>query len=300
MRHFIPRDRFTYRFSADVPPVLAVEPGDTVIAETWDASTGRIRTSDDLFTYMQVRDPLQVNPAAGPIYVRGTRPGDGLVVTIEQIRLTELGYVSARINMGLLPDFVKTPTATMVRVDGDELIFGDRLRLPARPMVGVIGTTPATGVIYTGSPGPLGGNLDINAIRSRARVHLPVQVEGALLAIGDVHASMGDGEVSGTGVEIPAEVTFTVDLEQGEVWPRVWIENDEQLVTTGYAPDLDAAAIQAVGDIVAMLHKRYALSPEEAYNLFSAFGDVRIGQCAGAGIAETVYAVFTLNSLTRP
>src|SRR5215217_3776185 len=89
------------------------------------------------------------------------------------------------------------------------------MRLPLRPMVGVIGTAPADGVIYTAAPGPQGSNIDVNAVTLGARVHLPVHVPGALLAIGDVHASMGDGEVSGTGIEIAGEVTVRVDLVPG-------------------------------------------------------------------------------------
>jgi len=291
--HRIPRDHYTYHFAAYLKPVVEIAPGDRVVAETYDASTGRIRKSEDVFTYAKVRDPLKVNPAAGPIFLRGARPGDGLVVTIEDIKLTEPGYVRAAPGAGLLQEGRTEPKAIIVRIEGDHLVFGDRLRIPCRPMVGVIGTTPATGIIYTGHPGPLGSNLDINAVTMGSRVHLPVEVEGALLAIGDVHANMSDGEVSGTGVEINAEVTFTVDLEAGPVWPRVWIERPDAWVTTSYGPDLEGTVRSAVEDMVRMLEARLGLSREEAFLAFSAAGDARIGQCAFIpGIDLTAYATF--------
>ena len=120
-----------------------------------------------------------------------------------------------------------------------------------------------------------------------------VGVIGTTPATGDVHAKMSDGEVSGTGVEINAEVTFTVDLEAGPVWPRVWIERPDAWVTTSYGPDLEGTVRSAVEDMVRMLEARLGLSREEAFLAFSAAGDARIGQCAFIpGIDLTAYATF--------
>ena len=91
----IPRDRYTYRFAADVVPVKRIQPNDKVIFETYDASTGRIRVAEDVHSYMKIRDVTKVNPAAGPVYVEGAQPGDELVITIEAIRLTDQGYIRA-------------------------------------------------------------------------------------------------------------------------------------------------------------------------------------------------------------
>src|SRR5947209_9196412 len=125
------RDQYTYRFAPDVPPVARVRPGDTVVFETYDASTGRIRVADDVHAYMRVRDPRRVNPAAGPVWVEGARPGDELVVTIEAIRLTEQGYIRATPG-GLLAGLAE-PVAAIVPVeDGAALALPGGLRLPAR------------------------------------------------------------------------------------------------------------------------------------------------------------------------
>jgi amidase len=285
----IPREQFTYSFSPDLIPVATVDPGERVVFETYDASTGRIRRPEDLEAYLKVRSPQEVNPAAGPIAVRGAQPGDEVVVSIEKIELTDQGYIRAA--PGGVVDGIEKPIAVIVPVAENMLLLPGGLRLPARPMVGVIGTAPAEGVVYTAVPGYQGSNLDCNAIAVGARVHLPVYVPGALLALGDVHAAMGDGEVSGTGVEINAEVTTTVELTPGRGAARPWIETPTAIVTTASAPAIEVAVRLAVADLVALIGERYAVSRAEAYMVVSAYGDVRIGQSCG-GLDATVYASF--------
>jgi amidase len=289
------RDQLTYSFSASSVPVATIEPGERIVFETFDASTGRIRLPEDLVTYLKVRDMRKVNPAAGPVFVRGARPGDEVVVTIERIDLTDQGYIRAA--PGGVLDGIEEPTVVIVPVvDGDLLLPGG-IRLPARPMVGVIGTAPAEGIIYTAVPGPQGSNLDCNAVNVGARVHLPVHVPGALVALGDVHAAMGDAEVSGTGVEINAEVTATIDLLPGRARARPWIETPDAIVSTASAPTLEAASRLAVSDLVDLLRERFPLTRAEAFMVVSAYGDVRIGQACG-GLDATVYARFPVASVT--
>jgi amidase len=283
----------TYAFSADIPPVARIRPGATLTVETHDTSTGRVHRAEDVPAFVKVRDPKKVNPAAGPIFVEGAEPGDALAVTILEIRLAEQGFVRALAGAGVLREGIAEHGVVMVRVDGDELVFGERLRFPVRPMVGVLGTAPAAGTVYTAHPGPQGSNMDVNAATVGSTVYLPVHVPGALLAIGDVHASMGDGEVSGTGVEIAGEVTVRVDLHRGAAPARPWIETAEDWVATGQGPTLEAAVEEAVEGLTALLMERLGLDRTAAFLLVSARGDVRIGQCARiAGCDATAYAVF--------
>jgi acetamidase/formamidase len=72
------RDQLVYGFAPDGAPVLTVDPGERFVVETYDASTGRIRRPEDLAAYIAIRDPRKVNPAGGPIAVRGARSGDEL------------------------------------------------------------------------------------------------------------------------------------------------------------------------------------------------------------------------------
>jgi amidase len=289
----ISRDQLTYEFSAETTPVATVSPGDHFVFETHDTSTGRIHRVEDVPEFVRIRDPRKVNPAAGPVFIAGASPGDDLIVEILDIRLQLSGFVRVLAGAGVLQEEIEPDGVLMARIDGEHVVLGERMRLPLRPMVGVIGTAPADGVIYTAAPGPQGSNIDINAVTVGARVHLPVHVPGALLAIGDVHASMGDGEVSGTGIEIAGEVTVRVDLVPSVAPARPWIETDDAWITTGSGPMLEDAVEMAVEEMTRLLMERFTLSRTEAFLLVSARGDVRIGQCARIrGLDATAYAVF--------
>ncbi len=289
----IPRDQLTYEFSATSQPVATVVPGDRFVVETHDTSTGRVHRAEDMPEFVRVRDPLKVNPAAGPIFIEGASPGDDLVVEILDIRLQPYGFVRILAGAGVLQYGIEPDGVLMARVDGEHLVLGERIRMTLRPMVGVIGTAPASGVVYTAAPGAQGSNIDVNAVAVGARVHLPVLVPGALLAIGDVHASMGDGEVSGTGVEIAGEVMVQVDVVPDAALARPWIETADDLITTGSGPSLEDAVEMAVDELTRLLMGRLGLSRTEAFLLVSARGDVRIGQCARIkGLDATAYAMF--------
>lgn len=292
----VTRDQYTYYFGPDVPTVLTVTPGETVVFETWDTSTGRVKRAEDVPAYVAVRDPNKVNPAAGPVRVLGAEPGDGLVVQILDIQLRGPGFVRLHERAGLVLEHAIPPGAATVEVDGDRLRMltaSGVVHLPARPMVGVIGTLPVDGRVHTAVPGAIGSNLDVRLIRPGARVHLPVHVAGAGLALGDVHAAMGDGEMSGTGVEIPADVTVRIDLVKGAGWSLPWLQVDGSLVTMATAPTLQEAVDQAVVEMAGRLSERLSVTKTEAVLLISAAGDVRVGQaCRMPGLAPTAYVVF--------
>ncbi len=290
--HRVRRDQYIYEFSAGASPVLSIDPGDRVVFETLDASTGRIRKAEDLPTYLQVRDANKVNPAAGPVFVRGAKPGDELIVAIESIELAGQGYVGARPGSQVVAQGIEGPVAYIVKVEDGELHLPGNVRLPARPMVGTIGTAPADGFVYTAHPGPQGSNLDCNIVRPGSIVHLPVNVDGALFALGDVHASMGDGEVTGNGVEIEADVTTTITLAPGDSRGRPWIETGSEVHTVGFGPTLQQAVNMACDAMIELLTERFAITRTEAFMLLSVQGDCHVGQCCG-GLDATAYVSFT-------
>ena len=71
------------------------------------------------------------------------------------------------------------------------------------------------------TPDYYGGNMDCVETRPGNEVWFPVQVKGAHFFTGDAHASQGDGEVTGVGLEIPAKVTVSFDLKK-----RYWMVSD--------------------------------------------------------------------------
>jgi amidase len=283
----ITRDQITNVFGANQPPVADVEPGETILFETLDAAGGRVRTVEDGLTVLLRRD--LGNPATGPVRVVGARPGDTLAVTILDIRLGAQGYSRFRAGGGVITAELKPPFAKIIPVSGGVVHFSERLRFPARPMVGVIGTAPAGAPVHSYYPGPHGGNLDVNAIAVGATVYLPVGVPGALLAIGDVHAHMGDGELTGGGIDIPAEVTVRVGLRKGLGWTRPVVETATAWCACANAPTLPEAIRLATSDMATLLAQALGMSREEAFVLIGCAGDARIGQAAELGMDATAY-----------
>jgi amidase len=288
----ITRDHYMYAFDPSIPPVAEVEAGERLILETHDSSTGRLKRREDLAYYLSVRKPKQVNPACGPLTVRGAEPGDGLNVAIESIALVPPGNLRASPGIGILPDTANEPAIVMVDVQGDTLVLDNGIRLPARPMVGVIGTAMGDRIITTADPGPNGSNMDCGSIRPGTVVHLPVWVPGAHFGLGDVHGAMGDAEATGGAVEISADVTVRIELVKGVGWQRPWWETDSAWFTYGFGPNLEVATREAVAAMTDHLQAHFKLPRQEAFMLISAYGDVRIGQAANCGLDVTSWVQF--------
>jgi amidase len=273
----ITRDRIVYSLDKSHAPVATVDPGSGLVFETWDARTGTVRSERDLLDKPHPQGP---NPATGPVFVRGAEPGDSLVVDILDIVLGTRGYTGTRPGRGVLGHMISEHRTKLFNIVDGMVVFNDRLRFPVRPMIGVIGTAPEGNGVSTLHPGPHGGNMDHNDIRVGARVHVPVFVPGALLFIGDVHATMGDGEISVTALEIPGEVRVRVDLVKRECIRRPWIEFPDCWITTGEGPGIADAIRVAADEMAHFLMRRLGLSADEAYMLLSIRGDARVSQCA--------------------
>ena len=277
--HRISREHIAYRIDKSHPPVLEIDPGDRVTLETFDARTGTIQSDADLLDHPH---PDGANPTTGPVYVRGAKPGDALVVDIEQIDLAPEGFLAVKAGEGLLAHLADRYATRMVPIKNGIVYFGD-LRFPANPMVGVIGAAPAGEGISTSFAGPHGGNMDNKYLMEGSRIYLPVYVPGALWSLGDVHGAMGDGEITFIGLEICAEVTVRVDIEKNAAPKRPLIETPSHWITTGEHLDLGQAARIAAEQMLKLMQARSNLSFTDAYMLMSATVDVQICQCCEPG-----------------
>ena len=277
--HRISREHIAYRLDKENASVLEIDPGQTVVLETYDARTGTIQNNTDLLDHPH---PDGANPATGPVYVRNAEPGDALVVEIEKIELAPEGFLAVKAGEGLLGHMAKSFATRIVQIEDGVVHFGD-LRLPANPMVGVIGTSPAGEGISTSFAGSHGGNMDNKYLTEKSRVYLPIYVPGALWSLGDVHGAMGDGEITFIGLEICAEVTVKVDVQKNAAPRRPLIETATHWITTGDHLDLGQAARIAAEEMVLLIQARSKLSFEEAYMLMSAAVDVQICQCCEPG-----------------
>lgn len=159
-----------------------------------------------------------------------------------------------------------------------------------------------------------GGNMDIQQMQVGTTLLLPCFVDGCGLFAGDVHYAQGDGEVSGTAIEIGGTVTLQTEIRKGQgafiKWPQ--FEGGAQLKTLapsnfyattgvpvkkpGEVPathaylsdqiidlgnlneDLTLAARNALIEMIDYMVREKGLTREQAYVLASVAVDLRIGQ----------------------
>jgi amidase len=280
----------THRFTATrwhnvlatLPPALTVASGDTVITETIDA---------DGVDKEGVRRTTGPNPMNGPIFVEGAAPGDALKVEI--VRMTPAsatGWTRASLAANVVdPEVVrKLPPSDKVtwRIDRQALTATldppvpglESFVLPVEPMIGCFGVAPAMGqAIGTMTSAQNGGNMDYRGFHPGVTVWFPVAVEGALFFLGDAHATQGDGEIVGTGIETCFEIEVRLTVEKGKklVWPRG--ENETEIFSAGNARPLDQALQHATTDMYNWLQSDYGLSPTAASHLMGQVVQYHVG-----------------------
>jgi len=251
-------------FSRELPPVLTVDPGDSVRISVPNAgwATGR----ND---HLERPDPAQDtgHALAGPIEVRGARAGQTLAVRIDEVIPGAWGVT-----------FTEPPH----RIDWELAAgvgrgAGRSVRLA--PFLGVLGMPPdEPGAHSTIPPRRCGGNIDCKELVAGTTLFLPILVDGALFSAGDGHAAQGDGEVSGTAIESPVEATVTLDVRDDLPleWPAARIEG--AWLTFGFDEHLGLAARVAVDGMLELMQRELGLSRADALGFASVVVDLRVTQ----------------------
>jgi amidase len=273
--HRLSRDQVIWSFGPDLEPALEVEPGETVTFETNDCFTGQIRSEDDLVTEIDLE---RINGATGPVAVRGAEPGDSLIAEILDVRPVEWGVATLIPGFGQLIERVQAPVTRLFEVRGGEIRMNDRVVFPARPMVGVVGVATDGESLSNGLAGRHGGNLDDHLHGKGSRIYFPVRRPGAMFAVGDMHASMGDGEICFTGVEIAGEVDIRFDVLKGKqaTWPVT--ELADRWLPHATATDY-ADALQLVSEEAArLLVDEHGFTIEDAFIFLSVACDAGVAQ----------------------
>ena len=274
--HYLSRDHHTYSFASTHQPVLTVEPGELIHLQTWDCFAGQVIVDADLTKDI---DDSKVNPATGPIYIKSAEPGDTLAVTILEIITQERGVARCFEGEGQLSHLLKGPYGRFFEVVDGVVTMNEHVSFPAAPMLGVIGVAPESGEIATMPAGKHGGNLDNNMNKVGSTIYLPVKHSGALLGIGDMHAAMGDGEISGTGVEIGGDVLIKVEVIKAITTDYPVTELDGCWITHGVAvQDIEAAMRIACEQAAGLLVDHWGFTIEDAFIFLSVACDLGIAQ----------------------
>lgn len=276
MTQKVTREHVFFAFHPELQPVLRVQQGEEVVLETHDCFEGQLKTSNDLLDSL---DWEHVNPATGPVYVEGAKPGDVLRVDLLKQEIGEKSIMVTLPGEGALGDKITEMETVVLKLDGDQVVFKDKVRVPKKPMIGVIGVAPASGSVPNGTPGAHGGNMDCTLVTEGASLYFTVGVDGALFGAGDFHAAMGDGEVVICGAETPGEVRFKAQVvESLKGLPTPFLSNDEVVATIVSAPTLDEAASGATHAMADFLTKFVGLSVNDAGMLMSLAGELKFCQ----------------------
>jgi acetamidase/formamidase len=295
-RHEFVPTQFYRAFSPTTKPVLTIADGDTVHTTTIDA--GGIDEKG-------VGRSPGGNPQTGPFYVEGAMPGDTLAIHIMRLRLnrswadSDDRLVRSAVNTNLAIVMKDTGKQVFWHLDPDKGIAtpeksGAHMKnyaVPLRPMLGCVAVAPnelsPPGV---GDAGYYGGNMDFNGITEGATVYLQVRVPGALLYVGDGHAVMGDGELTGNALETSMDVEFRVEVISGKGIASPRVENATQIMALGYEGSVDEALKTATFNMSRWLIRDYGLDASEVAQVLGSAAQIRISEVAGdkAGVAMTL------------
>ncbi len=283
------RDNLILHFDPSTAPVLRVGSGETFQLETADAEelVKTIRTDADLIP--AEFDENFVTPSTGPIYVNGAEPGDEVVVELINVEVVPPTFTCLLKGVGLMRDHMRdVPMTRVYKVADGYIHFDDKIRIPLRPMVGIVGSTPKE-KIRVFFAGDHGGNIDDQNCTIGSHVHLPVYHPGGLIAMGDVHASQGDGETL-MGVETNSVITARIHLIKGTNLKSVRVETPDRWSIVAKANSMDECIHLAALRAAQFLNEKLGLTTEEATLLMCAAVDFRNNSTIGGGYFNVMRA----------
>lgn len=269
------RDKAFFGFSPENQAVLHAQQGERLHLTTHDCFSGQLKTTADT---LETLDWSITNPATGPIYIEGTKPGDVLRVDLHEVKAHGPSVMVAVPGVGALGHLITEEETVILDHTEDTVSYKGKVVVKQKPMLGVIGVAPAEGTVPNSTPGPHGGNMDCTLITSDTRLYLTVAVEGALFGCGDMHAVMGDGEVVVCGAETPGEVTLTTQVVDIPGLPTPFLENDEIVAVIASAETTDEAYKMALDMMHGFLTKVAGIPVNDAAMLMSLVGNLKFCQ----------------------
>ena len=295
--HLLTKDRATGSFSATHEPALRVVAGagDRITFETDDLAYAQMEEHRDL-----TKVTATLNPVTGPVYVEGAEPGDALAVTIHDIELADQGWSVSIPGAGALAA-VMGPEMFVRRIpvrDGRvQLTSGTDCAVA--PMIGCIGLAPRVVAASTVMPSyTTGGNMDLTDAAPGSTVLLPVEVPGALLSIGDIHAVMARGESSFVAVEIAGRATVSVDVVKDRRLVAPQVQTPDEYVCVGLGDPVQDSIDMAYQALFSVLVDDHDWSREDAYVVMSALAHTELGGPTGSVVPDPLHPFRPVGAVT--
>ncbi len=277
-------------FCAGHQAVLTVDPGDTVVVTALDAAGYLARPAFPGEQPPTMFAEFRGHCLTGPIAVRGARPGDMLALRLVSLRTGQWGWTAApgrhdgpvAKRLGLTEEGQGAWLAWELDAAAGKGTANGRFTRSLAPFLGVMGVAPAGPGEHSTIPprAGSGGNIDCKELVAGSTLYLPVNVDGALLYLGDGHAAQGDGEVGGTAIECPMTAEAVLDIATGRPLASVHADTPGGRVTFGFDADLNAAMGDALEAMVTWLTVLFGVGRAEALALASTSVDMRVTQVA--------------------
>lgn len=293
--HMVEQSDLHFGWNNSLDPILSITPGEIVEFDTIDAGGNQLSRNSTVADIAKF-DFAKLNPTFGPIYVKGAEPGDALQVSILELTTQGWGWTANIPGFGLLSDRFDEPALHIWEFDAKQpksAQFKPGGSVPLRPFPGILGNAlPESGCHSIVNPRKYGGNMDTRDLCVDSQILLPVGVEGALFSCGDGHVAQGDGEICGTAIEAPMQMTLQFDLVKNVNlnFPRFsttspatnhWDAKGYD-VTMAMGPDLMECARNAASDMVDFIATTHSMSKVDAYMLASVCADLRINEIVDA------------------
>lgn len=295
--HYLENSHGQGGFDASIEPVLRVAAG--------DGATIGFHTDDAVYAQLHERRSLekvtaQINPVTGPVYVEGATPGDALVVEIVDIILEDYGWSVYLPGAGALQSRMGDEVFTrQIPLKDGKAHLTDTLAVPVRPMIGCIGTAPASGAGSTIMPSfASGGNMDLTDAAIGSKVFLPVEVEGAYLSIGDIHAVMARGESSFVAIEAQGTAVVRVSVEKGANLRAPRIQTPSEWCFIGLGNPVQESIQRGYEDMFDYLVNNCGWSKEDAYVVMSAEAHSELGGPTGSDDPDPLHPFTAKGAVT--
>jgi len=259
---------------------ITVKQGEIFQVETELCTGGWLLSKEDVWTPDK---SCALNPTV-VVAVEDAKPGDLLAVKIIDILPDSIGYTGFTNKSNPLADKILPrdwgENVKTVEIKDNYIHWSEKLCLPIVPMIGTLGTAPKAEILSNAKAGTHGGNMDVQEVAPGSIVYLPIEVEGALLHIGDVHAIQGDGEINCSGgIECRSLTTLSVSIiSRPKNFHCVRIENADYIMAVGTERSLEESFYAAVKELIDWMVTEYDFVLEEAYLLLGQVMEARCTQ----------------------